>query len=453
MRDRWWKSLVLTVVAVVGIAGVLPVAAAGQTSVDGSPAETPTSVVAVEAGADGVALSWQGSEGAVEYAIWRDGRWHDWVAAPTTSYTDEEPLSGSRYQIRALGSDGAWSRWSKSVEVGAVESLGQVSAPAGVVATSSLSTVELSWDAVPGALEYAIWRDGRWYSWARAPKTSYVDTNPLPVADYEIRTLNAEGVWSEWSEPVVCGTAAPSDDSSDGPDVVPPFEVSGIRVTDKRPDDFVTLSWDPAADNGEVAFYEVLVQVGLIGTNRIDEATVFTTTSTQLTIPDQPDGGLWLGDQFGNNVWVRAVDDAGNRGPITEGGPSLIRVTEDDAVIAALAPEFEDRALPADGPAPTVVAGEGQVELTWVNIVDNFSALDEVYRDGQNIGFGVANGECDGPDCELGVNIVGCAGSDCVLGFVDTNAVPGQTYTYYLRARDGQGNLSPSWETVTVTAR
>ncbi len=455
MRDRRWKSLVLTVMAMVGLAGVVPTVAAGQTPASGSLVEAPSSVVAVQGDAH-VELRWEASAGAIEYAVWRDGGWYDWAAAPANTYTDVQPLSGATYQIRALGADGSWSKWSAPVDV--VDPAGQLptppgipATPSGVVAEADTSGVRLTWNAVPGAVEYAVWRDGDWYDWVAAPGVAYLDTDPPTTAGYQIRAVGRDGSWSSWSDSV----EVTADDSSGGGgdlDTELPSEVTGIRVLDKRPDDFVTLSWDAGVDNGEIAFYEIFVHRGLRGFDALDEAQLFTTSTNEITISDSADGGLWLGQDFGNSVWIRAVDEAGNRGPLTLDYSSFIYVTEANGVILLLANEYPDFWLPADGPAPDVVVSEGGVELTWRTIIDNQSAASQVYRDGEFLAVAAPNGDCSGPDCELVDDRRKCSGTDCVYSYVDTDVVPGQTYTYHVRGRDIQGNLSPNWETVTETA-
>lgn len=167
------------------------------------------------AGADAsVHLTWSpavdAESGIRGYHIWRNGSWYAWVPGNETTWTDESPIDGARYSVRAFDRALNRSGWSQPVTV----SLGgrDVTAPPvprnARVVDNADGTVTVSWDAVvdtggSGLREYAIQRNGRWYGWVPAGTTSFVDASPAAGASYRVRAVDRALNRSRWSTPVV----------------------------------------------------------------------------------------------------------------------------------------------------------------------------------------------------------------------------------------------------------
>ncbi len=149
----------------------------------------------------GVHLSWDTTEGAVEYAVWRSGEWYDWVRAPETTYVDSNPLSGARYQIRAQNTDGRWSKWTNPVTGDGTTP----AVPTNLEVATTAAGAHLTWDGSDDAVEYAIWRNHSWLGWVAAPTTTFTDPNPGDGALYQVRALGANGSWSNWTSGVTVG--------------------------------------------------------------------------------------------------------------------------------------------------------------------------------------------------------------------------------------------------------
>ena len=87
---------------------------------DVTPPTTPRNVAVVPGNNGTAVLTWDpvtdsGGSGLREYAIFRNGRWYDWVPADVTRFVDAAPVPGSTYRVRAY--DKALNRSDYSVAV------------------------------------------------------------------------------------------------------------------------------------------------------------------------------------------------------------------------------------------------------------------------------------------------------------------------------------------------
>jgi hypothetical protein len=161
-----------------------------------------------------VRVAWSPSidpeSGIREYQIWRNGAWYAWVPGDQTTWTDEAPIDGAGYSVRAV--DRAFNRsgWSSPVTVslGGRDTTAPPTPRNARVLNNADGTVTVEWDAVvdsggSGLREYAIQRDGRWYGWVPAGTTTFVDPAPGAGASYRVRAVDQALNRSTWSTPAV----------------------------------------------------------------------------------------------------------------------------------------------------------------------------------------------------------------------------------------------------------
>lgn len=115
--------------------------------------------VAVNATATGVEIQWQGT--AKQYRVFRDGA--ELVTVDQSPYNDKTAQYGQKYDYTIQGIDGASeSEISKTATI-TPEDTFPPEVPAGVVALSGVSTIEVSWErSIASDLAfYRVYRDGK----------------------------------------------------------------------------------------------------------------------------------------------------------------------------------------------------------------------------------------------------------------------------------------------------
>ena len=160
-----------------------------------------------------VKLSWSKASGKVSrYVIYRNGKKIASVSCKTLKYTDKGRKYGKTYsyKVRAYrkrNGSRVYGKW--SVTGKAVIRPGRVS---GLECTGNSSDqISLSWNKVPGASGYAVYRGGKLV--ARTKSTSYTDTGLLHDSMYEyyIKSYVKNGskyVYGKASEPLKAVTAS-----------------------------------------------------------------------------------------------------------------------------------------------------------------------------------------------------------------------------------------------------
>ncbi len=167
---------------------------------------------------DGAAqLSWEASEGADTYRVYRDTSSGIDVSSSAldtgidqTSYTDETAENGTEYfyAVTAVASEGGESAESESSEE--AESI-PFAAPSGLEGNSRDSEVALSWDAAGGADTYNVYRSTSSTDGAEGEplatgvaETSYADTAAENGTKYYYRvtSVNSSGAESDASSEV-----------------------------------------------------------------------------------------------------------------------------------------------------------------------------------------------------------------------------------------------------------
>jgi fibronectin type 3 domain-containing protein len=124
----------------------------------------PTNLTATASGT-GVSLSWDGVSGASYYRVYRNtsaSGYYSYLSNSTTSatsYTDSDLSAGTYYyKVTATSIDGAIISPQSSYATATVS--GGISAPTGLNATASGTSISLSWSGVSGASYYKVYRSG-----------------------------------------------------------------------------------------------------------------------------------------------------------------------------------------------------------------------------------------------------------------------------------------------------
>ena len=183
-------------------------------------------------------------------------------------------------------------------------------------------------------------------------------------------------------------------------DTRPPTPPGNPRVSNLTCDT-VTFAWDAATDDVAVAYYDVYHDGQLM------TSVSGTVLSTGLTV--RP-GVTW-------GLYVNARDAAGN-------------VSQASATVPITPPQCQADSEPPTAPTGlTASAGGTTVTLSWTASSDNVGvAAYDVYRNGTKVAS-----VKDTPTA------------------TDTGLTPRTAYSYYVVARDAQGNVSPPSNTVSTT--
>jgi outer membrane protein OmpA-like peptidoglycan-associated protein len=121
----------------------------------------PTEIASAPASDSAINLTWSAVAKAVNYRVYRDGKYV--ASTPATRLTDAG-LDGATdhcYHVRAVDAAGKESEPSKQTCTATLKPVKAVLGPLELTATAvSESQINLSWNSVPGALGYKVYRDG-----------------------------------------------------------------------------------------------------------------------------------------------------------------------------------------------------------------------------------------------------------------------------------------------------
>lgn len=251
-------------------------------------------------------------------------------------------------------------------------------------ATHSDNSIRLTWTASTDDLEltgYRIRRDGVVVANVSASTLSWTHTGATQGVTYNYTVVGVD-----WAG----NTSAQATVAHQLPDTIPPegpFNVTAAQTGPRQ----VTLNWDPATDNGVVAFYRV----------RRNGSLYATTTATTYVDNGATDG-------FSYSYEVRAEDAAGNRGPIVAAVPASISLSD---------------VTPPTAPGDlSAAASGGGTSLSWAAATDNVAVTGyRVSRDGVQV-------------ATLGAS---------ARSFSES-ALPEGTYLYTVVAFDAAGNVGPA---------
>ncbi|MFN8168668.1 MAG: right-handed parallel beta-helix repeat-containing protein [Candidatus Nanopelagicales bacterium] len=323
------------------------------------PVPAAPSDLAATAGDGRVDLAWSAVPGATSYDVVRDG---DTVATVTEpAYADKAATNGTRYSYAVTAANTSGSS-DPSSPVAATPLPPKPAVPAGLVAVAGDQRVALTWTAVPGADGYRVYRDGTLV--ASPTSASYADTDVVNGTSYSW-TVSAQNI---------AGASAQSAAVAATP--MPPLPSVPSGVSAAAGDGAVVVSWSAVAHADDY----VVSRDGVV---------VATGTGTSWT-----DTGLVNGTTYGYTVVARNISGSSAASGSVSARP--------------LPP------VPAAPGAPTLVAGDGRVTLTWASVAQATSYA--VYRDGIAIASGVA-----------------------ALTFTDSGLVNGTSYSYTVAAANLAG--------------
>ncbi|MBR7837086.1 fibronectin type III domain-containing protein [Actinospica durhamensis] len=293
-----------------------------------------------------------------------------------------------------------------SVTVGTATAGTAPSAPTGLTASGTASTINLSWTAPSGgATGYQILRDGTVI--ATTSSTSYTDPS-LPVSSahsYTVKAFDAAGDTSAASTAVSASTTNGTDTTAPSA----PANLAGSNVTG----DSATLSWTQSSDDTGVAGYHVYRNGTLVGS----------TTFANYT-------DIELAGATAYQYTVKAYDPSGNvsasSSPVNITTGASLATTAPGAPTALASPSQTGSAIDLSWTAPTSTGGLGAI------------AGYDVYRNGTLVGTTTATEQ-------------GTAGAATPTIYTDTGLAAGTSYTYTVKAFDAAGDTSAASTSVSAS--
>ncbi|MER6830543.1 glycosyl hydrolase family 18 protein [Streptosporangium sp. NPDC000563] len=153
----------------------------------GQPPAAPTGLTGT-GNATTASLSWSASSGATGYNVYRNGT--KVGTATGTTYTETPGAGTHSYQVSATNASGESAK-SGAISVTVGGSQPPPSAPSGLAATVSGTSVALRWNASSGATGYNVYRNGTKIGAPTA--TSYTDSPGAGTHSYQVSATNASG--------------------------------------------------------------------------------------------------------------------------------------------------------------------------------------------------------------------------------------------------------------------
>jgi fibronectin type 3 domain-containing protein len=196
----------------------------------------PTGLTGVSPTAQPPALSWNPVPGSQRYVVFRDG---SVIARPhQPAFTDAGVGHGTHsYRVAYVGRGGGQSRESAPFAI-TYEADAPPPAPTGLTAPSPTRTQpELSWNAVPGATNYTVYRDST--RLGHVDGTRFRDGSLTADATYRyaVSATDSAGVASARSHAIAVVY-----------DTTPPAIPTGLASQDQLITDPPSLAWQPVAD-------------------------------------------------------------------------------------------------------------------------------------------------------------------------------------------------------------
>jgi chitodextrinase len=388
----------------------LPVTTSLTNVGDNQAPTVPTNVTATSISATSFTLNWNASVdniAVVGYEVYRNGTLAGTPAASTlvlnTGLTANTPYI---ITVIAYDANGNKSNASSPVTVtttnSAVADTQVPTAPTNVAVSNITSSgAKITWTASTdnvGVTGYEIFRDATQIALSSLNEVTLTGLSPNTSNLITVRAVDAGGNKSLYSTAVTVQTLP----LILIPDLSPPSQPVGLNITNLATDS-LTLSWTPSTDNIAVVSYEVFQ----------DGVSVGTSVTSTLSVKNLSSGKVYV-------FTVKATDSSGNQSPLS--APQI--VTTPSGII------------PADQVAPTAPreislaskTGNG-LTITWVSSTDNTGVVEyDIYRNGIKIGTAATN------------------------RFTDANISTQANYEYYVRAKDGFGNISDASVPFTVTS-
>lgn len=143
---------------------------------------------------NGITVSWNAVTGATGYVIFRKTTTSGWTRlanlGTTTSYTDTTPESGVTYIYTVRASYSGFLSWYDTKGI----SILYLATPVLKSAVWKTSGIAVSWQAVPGASGYRVYRKvigGSWKALANITSTAYLDKTELEEGTQYLYTVRA----------------------------------------------------------------------------------------------------------------------------------------------------------------------------------------------------------------------------------------------------------------------
>lgn len=400
-----------------------------QPEEDTTPPTTPTDLRAVSVGETFVAMTWNpstdsGGSGLAGYEIYRGSNKIATVNAGTTTYSDQglSPNTQYTYHVRAFDNAGNHSNFSNTLLVttsGQHADTTPPTTPQNLTANAvDEHSIHLTWSASTdsggsGLAGYRIYReDAGNYTQiigsVGANTTEYTDTGLQEGTTYryKVKAIDNAGNMSNFSN-VAEATTMESNVDRENPTAPTNVQVEALSPQDAK------LTWSPSTDNVAVAYYKIFKVVR--SSNPFQEyeyELLGQTQETNFTIT-----GLTPGETY--DFCVQAVDTSGNKSRFSQ----TVEVTMPDASNDHTPP------YPPENLHFVQVSSEGVIiEYNAAHDDENGSGIKQyhIYRN----------------DIEI-------AATDA-LRYEDTDVIPGDSYTYYIKAEDWGQNLSPASNSIST---
>ncbi|MFF9343837.1 fibronectin type III domain-containing protein [Streptomyces sp. NPDC014773] len=158
------------------------------------------------------ALTWNAVPGAASYHVYRDGTRVNSAPVTAAAYTDSGLTAGTTYAyaVAAVDASGTVGTRSGAVHATTTGTPATLPAPTGLTVTGTTSTgASLSWNAVPGAASYAVYRDGTKVNGAPVTAATYTDSGLTAATaySYAVAAVDASGTAGARSTAVTVTTA------------------------------------------------------------------------------------------------------------------------------------------------------------------------------------------------------------------------------------------------------
>ncbi|MEB7439065.1 fibronectin type III domain-containing protein [Enterococcus hirae] len=338
------------------------------TALDLEAPTNPKNLKVNDVSSDSVSLSWEAATdnvGVMGYLVYRDNQLIQTVTGADLAYTDNGLTEDTTYtyEVRAVDQAGNVSVASNAVTARTkLASSSPPAVPLNLKVTSvTTDSVSLSWESATDSIDvigYIIYRDNQLIQGViGAEEVAYTDIGLMEdtMYTYQVRAVDQAGNISEMSNTVTARTK-PTEE------ILPPAAPLNLRIDDVTTNS-VSLSWQEAIDNVDVASYNVYR----------DDQLVQTLTGTDLTYIDT---GLMEDTTY--TYIVKAVDPSGNLSEASNAVTARTKSAED------LTPPTPPLNLRIDD------VTTNSVSLSWEAAIDDVGVTGyHVYRDDHTVWYGI----------------------------------------------------------------